>query len=178
MIIKDTLATCVFGFVIAVVIFFGPNLMAEVDNYIPANPMATPPHIVANWYLAPFYAMLRAVPDKLGGVALMFSAILILFVLPWLDTSRTKSCNYRPIYKWFMMLFFVNFFILGYVGMKPAEGTYLLIARIGLVYYFAFLLILTPFIGKIEKPKQLPASISDIFSDTHSANSEYQKELN
>jgi len=77
-----------------------------------------------------------------------------------------------------MMLFFVNFFILGYVGMKPAEGTYLLIARIGLVYYFAFLLILTPFIGKIEKPKQLPASISDIFSDTHSANSEYQKELN
>ena len=178
MIIKDTLATCVFGFVIAVVIFFGPNLMAEVDNYIPANPMATPTHIVANWYLAPFYAILRAVPDKLGGVALMFFAILILFVLPWLDTSRTKSCNYRPIYKWFMMLFFVNFFILGYVGMKPAEGTYLLIARIGLVYYFAFLLILTPFIGKIEKPKQLPASISDIFTDTHSANSEYQKELN
>ena len=178
MIIKDTLATCVFGFVIAVVIFFGPNLMAEVDNYIPANPMATPTHIVANWYLAPFYAILRAVPDKLGGVVLMFSAILILFVLPWLDTSRTKSCNYRPIYKWFMMLFFVNFFILGYVGMKPAEGTYLLIARIGLVYYFAFLLILTPFIGKIEKPKQLPASISDIFSNNHSENSEYLKESN
>jgi len=178
MIIKDTLATCVFGFVIAVVVFFGPNLMAEVDNYIPANPMATPSHIVANWYLAPFYAILRAVPDKLGGVVLMFSAILILFVLPWLDTSRTKSCNYRPIYKWFMILFFVNFFILGYVGMKPAEGTYLLIARIGLVYYFTFLLILTPFIGRIEKPKQLPASISDIFSDRYSANTKYQKDSN
>ena len=65
--------------------------------------------------------MLRAIPDKLGGVVLMFGAILILFVLPWLDSSKTRSCNYRPIYKWFMMLFFVNFFILGYVGMKPAE---------------------------------------------------------
>ena len=82
---------------------------------------------------------LRAVPDKLGGVALMFSAIAILYFLPWLDTSKIRSCNYRPIYKWFMLLFFVNFFILGYVGMKPAEGIYLLIARLGLVYYFAFL---------------------------------------
>ena len=167
MIVKDTLAVCVCGVVISVIIFFGPNLMAEVDNYIPADPLATPSHIVANWYLAPFYAILRAIPDKLGGVVLMFSAILILFFLPWLDTSKTKSCNYRPVYKWFMMLFFVNFFILGYVGMKPAEGTYLLIARIGLVYYFVFLVILTPFIGKFEKPKQMPASISDCLSDNN-----------
>ena len=100
----------------------------------------------------------------------MFSAILILFFLPWLDTSKTKSCNYRPVYKWFMMLFFVNFFVLGYVGMKPAEGTYLLIARIGLIYYFIFLLILTPFIGKFEKPKQMPASISDFLSDNNLSN--------
>ncbi len=163
MLVKDTLATCVLGVVIAVVIFFGPNLMAEVDNYIPADPLVTPSHIVANWYLAPFYAILRAIPDKLGGVTLMFGAILILFVLPWLDTSKTKSCNYRPVYKWFMMLFFVNFFILGYVGMKPAEGIYLLIARLGLIYYFGFLLVLTPLIGKIETPKSLPASISDFF---------------
>ena len=176
MIIKDTLAVCVMGVIISAVIFFGPNLMAEVDNYIPANPMVTPSHIVANWYLAPFYAILRAIPDKLGGVVLMFAAILILFVLPWLDTSKTRSCNYRPIYKWFMMLFFVNFFVLGYVGMKPAEGTYLLIARIGLVYYFSFLLILTPLIGKIEKPKKMPASISDVYNNINLANSEYQKE--
>jgi quinol-cytochrome oxidoreductase complex cytochrome b subunit len=165
MIVKDALAMCVFGVIISVVIFFGPNLMAEVDNYIPADPLVTPSHIVANWYLAPFYAMLRAVPDKLGGVALMFAAIVILYVLPWLDTSKTRSCNYRPIYKWFMLLFFVNFFVLGYVGMKPAEGTYLLIARLGLVYYFVFFLVLTPIIGKFEKPKKIPASISDAFSD-------------
>ncbi len=163
MLVKDTMMVCVFGVVISAVIFFGPNLMAEVDNYIPANPLVTPSHIVANWYLAPFYAILRAVPDKLGGVVMMFGAIALLFVLPWLDTSKTRSCNYRPIYKWFMMLFFVNFFILGYVGMMPAEGLYLLVARIGLIYYFGFILLLTPLIGKYEKSTQLPASISDAF---------------
>ena len=163
MLVKDTLAVCVFGVLISAVIFFGPNIMAEVDNYIPADPMVTPAHIVPNWYLAPFYAILRAVPDKLGGVVLMFGAIIILFVLPWLDTSKIRSCNFRPIYKWFMMLFFVNFFVLGYVGLKPAEGTYLLIARIGLIYYFGFFLIITPFIKRIENGKKLPPSISDVY---------------
>ena len=178
MIVKDTLAVCVCGVIISAVIFFGPNLMAEVDNYIPADPLVTPSHIVAVWYLSPFYAMLRAIPDKLGGVVLMFGAILILFVLPWLDSSKTRSCNYRPIYKWFMMLFFVNFFILGYVGMKPAEGTYLLIARLGLVYYFGFLLILTPFIAKFEKPQHLPASISDTFSKGDISQTKSQEKIN
>jgi quinol-cytochrome oxidoreductase complex cytochrome b subunit len=163
MLFKDALAVCAFGVLISAVIFFGPNLMAEVDNYIPADPLVTPAHIVPNWYLAPFYAILRAVPDKLGGVLLMFGAIAILFFLPWLDRSKVRSCNYRPMYKWFMMLFFVNFFILGYVGLKPAEGLYLLIARLGLIYYFGFFLIITPFINWIEKPKTLPASISDIY---------------
>ena len=93
----------------------------------------------------------------------MFGAIIILFVLPWLDTSKIRSCNFRPIYKWFMMLFFVNFFVLGYVGLKPAEGTYLLIARIGLIYYFGFFLIITPFIKRIENGKKLPPSISDVY---------------
>ena len=167
MLVKDTIATCVLGVVISAVIFFGPNLMAEVDNYIQADPLVTPSHIVANWYLAPFYAILRAIPDKLGGVLMMFGAIFILFVLPWLDSSKTRSCSYRPIYKWFMMLFFVNFFVLGYVGMMPAEGIYLLIARIGLIYYFVFLLILTPLIGRFEKPKALPASISQIYQENH-----------
>ncbi|MDC0057643.1 cytochrome b N-terminal domain-containing protein [Pelagibacteraceae bacterium] len=163
MLMKDTIAVCVFGVLISAVIFFGPNLMAEVDNYIPADPLVTPAHIVPNWYLAPFYAILRAVPDKLGGVLLMFGSIAILFVLPWLDTSKVRSCNFRPMYKWFMMLFFVNFFVLGYVGMLPAEGLYLLIARIGLVYYFGFFLFITPFVGWIEKPKKLPYSISDVY---------------
>ena len=164
MLIKDTLAFCVCGIVVSLVIFFGPNIMAEVDNYIPADPMMTPAHIVPNWYLAPFYAILRAIPDKLGGVAMMFGALLILFFLPWLDRSKTRSCSFRPIYKWFMMLFFINFFILSYVGLKPAEGLYLLIARIGLVYYFGFFLIVTPFIHRIEKPKKLPESISEAFN--------------
>ena len=162
MLIKDTLAFCVCGVVISLVIFFGPNLMAEVDNYIPADPMMTPAHIVPNWYLASFYAILRAVPDKLGGVAMMFGALMILFFLPWLDRSKIRSCKFRPIYKWFMILFFINFFILSYVGLKPAEGLYLLIARIGLVYYFGFFLIITPFIHKFETTKELPSSISDL----------------
>ena len=93
----------------------------------------------------------------------MFGAIAILFVLPWLDRSKVRSCNFRPIYKWFMMLFFINFFVLGYVGMLPAEGTYLLIARVGLIYYFAFFLVITPFINRIESPQTLPASISDVY---------------
>ena len=98
----------------------------------------------------------------------MFGAILVLFFIPWLDRSKIRSCNYRPIYKWFMMLFFVNFFILGYVGMKPAEGLYLLIARIGLVYYFVFFLIISPFIQRIEDPKKLPASISEAYTASKS----------
>ena len=180
MLIKDTIATCVFGVLISAVIFFGPNLMAEVDNYIPADPLVTPAHIVPNWYLAPFYAILRAVPDKLGGVLLMFGAIAILFVLPWLDRSKVRSCNFRPIYKWFMMLFFINFFVLGYVGMLPAEGTYLLIARVGLIYYFAFFLVITPFINRIESPQTLPASISDVYLSENKNNLAHsaEKEIN
>ena len=94
-------------------------------------------------------------------VLALFGAIIVLFLLPWLDRSKIRSCNYRPIYKWFMILFFINFFILSYVGLKPAEGSYLLIARIGLLYYFVFFLIITPFIHKIEIPKILPESIKD-----------------
>ncbi len=163
MLVKDTLAFCVFGIIISAVIFFGPNLMAEVDNYIPADPMVTPAHIVPNWYLAPFYAILRAVPDKLGGIVLMFAAIAVLFVIPWLDNSKIKSCSFRPLYKWLMILFFVNFFILGYVGMKPATGIYLLLARLGVIYYFGFLLVITPFMHRFEKNIILPNSIHEIY---------------
>ena len=162
MLVKDAFAFCVFGVVVSLIIFFGPNLMAEVDNYIPADPMMTPAHIVPNWYLASFYAILRAIPDKLGGVALMFGAILVLFFLPWLDRSKTRSCTFRPIYKWFMILFFIDFFVLSYVGLKPAEGVYLLLARIGLVYYFVFFLIITPFIHRFEKATKIPDTISEI----------------
>ena len=178
--IKDFFGFGIFFIIFSIFDFFIPNVLGHPDNYIPADPLVTPTHIVPEWYFLPFYAILRAIPFKLFGVLAMLGAIFILFALPWLDTSKTKSCNYRPVYKWFMMLFFVNFFVLGYVGMKPAEGTYLLIARLGLVYYFGFLLVLTPWIGKIEKPKPLPASISDIFmkNDNNITTSNSKKELN
>ena len=122
MLVKDTVAVCVFGVIISAVIFFGPNLMSEVDNYIPANPMVTPSHIVPNWYLAPFYAILRAIPDKLGGVCIDVWCDCNSFCSSMARYIKVRSCNFRPMYKWFMMLFFVNFFVLGYVGLKPAEG--------------------------------------------------------
>ena len=125
-----------------------------------ANPMVTPPHIVPEWYFLPFYAILRAVPDKLMGVLAMFAAIIVLFFLPWLDTSKVRSAKFRPIYKQFFWLFLANCLFLGYLGGKPAEGWYVPASQIATVYYFAHFLILLPLIGKIEKPKALPASIA------------------
>jgi quinol-cytochrome oxidoreductase complex cytochrome b subunit len=158
--IKDLFGIGVFLMVYLGFVFWAPNFFGEPDNYIPANPMVTPAHIVPEWYYLPFYAILRAVPDKLGGVLLMFGAILILFVLPWLDTSKVRSCTFRPIYKWFVLLFIANAFVLGYVGAHPPEGNLVLIGQLCTVWYFAHLLIITPLIGWLEKPKPLPESIS------------------
>ncbi|GAB3447655.1 cytochrome b [Insolitispirillum peregrinum] len=158
--IKDLFGIGLFLMFYLAFVFWAPNFFGEPDNYIPANPMVTPPHIVPEWYYLPFYAILRSVPDKLGGVLLMFGAILILFVLPWLDTSKVRSCKFRPIYKWFTILFLVNAFVLGYIGAQPAEGTMLLVGQICTVWYFLHLLVLTPVIGWLEKPKPLPESIS------------------
>ena len=102
-------------------VFFAPNFLNHPDNFIPANPAVTPAHIVPEWYFLPFYAILRSVPNKLGGVILMFSAIAVLFVLPWLDTSPVRSTRFRPMYKPFLALFVVAFFVLGYVGGQAAR---------------------------------------------------------
>jgi quinol-cytochrome oxidoreductase complex cytochrome b subunit len=158
--IKDLFGIGVFLMFYLGFVFWAPNFFGEPDNYIPANPMVTPAHIVPEWYYLPFYAILRAVPDKLGGVLLMFGAILILFALPWLDTSKVRSCTFRPIYKWFVLLFIANAFVLGYVGAHPPEGNLVLIGQLSTIWYFAHLLIITPLIGWIEKPKPLPESIS------------------
>lgn len=158
--IKDLFGIGLFLMFYLAFVFWAPNFFGEPDNYIPANPMVTPPHIVPEWYYLPFYAILRSVPDKLGGVLLMFGAILILFVLPWLDTSKVRSCTFRPLYKWFTILFLVNAFVLGYIGAQPAEGTMLLIGQVCTVWYFLHLLVITPVIGWLEKPKPLPESIS------------------
>ena len=146
---------------ISIIIFFGPNLMAEVDNYIPADPLVTPAHIVPNWYLAPFYAILRAIPDKLGGVVLLFASIFILLALPWLDRSKVRSAVFRPIYKQFFWILIIDVLVLGYMGAMPAEGTYLLIARVGTIYYFLHFLVILPLLSSIEKTDPIPASISD-----------------
>mgnify|MGYP001419516258 FL=1 len=142
------------------VVFFIPDYLGHPDNYIPADPLKTPAHIVPEWYFLPFYAILRAIPDKLGGVIAMFSAIFVLFLLPWLDSSKVRSATFRPIYKKFFWIFVFNAVILGWVGSKPAEGHYILIGRIATIYYFAHFLILLPLLGKFEKHRPLPESIS------------------
>jgi len=158
--IKDLFGIGVFMMFFAVFLFWMPNALGHPDNYIPANPMVTPSHIVPEWYFLPFYAILRAVPDKLGGVLLMFASILVLAALPWLDTSKVRSCTFRPVYKWFFWLFVADTFVLGYIGGMPAEEPYIAIGQMATAWYFIHLLIITPLVGWLEKPKPLPESIS------------------
>ena len=157
--IKDLFATVVFFILFAWLIFYQPNYLNHADNYVPANPAVTPAHIVPEWYFLPFYAILRAVPDKLGGVILMFGSVLILAFAPWLDTSRVRSANYRPIYRQFFWVFVAVTFLLGWLGSKPPEGGYVLAARICTVYYFAHFIIVMPLVGLFETPRRLPGSI-------------------
>jgi ubiquinol-cytochrome c reductase cytochrome b subunit len=159
--IKDTFGLGVFLLIFAGFVFFAPNYMGHPDNYIPANPLVTPAHIVPEWYFLPFYAILRAVPDKLGGVLGMFGAIAVLFVVPWLDTSKVRSANYRPLYRQFFWVLVVASVLLGYAGSQPAEGVWLIIARVAAIYYFAHFLIILPLVGKLERPRPLPSSISE-----------------
>ena len=141
------------------VVFFAPDFLGHPDNYIPADPLKTPAHIVPEWYFLPFYAILRAIPDKLGGVIAMFSAIFVLFLLPWLDTSKVRSATFRPIYKILFWIFLIDAIVLGWVGSKPAEGVYIIISRIATFYYFLHFLILLPLLGKFERNRPLPESI-------------------
>ncbi|MDM7947419.1 cytochrome b [Oceanibaculum nanhaiense] len=158
--VKDFFGLCVFFLLFAGFVFFAPNYMGHPDNYIPANPLVTPAHIVPEWYFLPFYAILRAVPDKLGGVLLMFAAIAVLFVLPWLDRSPVRSAKFRPLYKQFFWILLLDCIVLGYIGAMPAEGIYIVIGRIATAYYFIHFLIILPLLSVIERPKPLPASIS------------------
>ncbi|WP_395172648.1 cytochrome b [Roseibium alexandrii] len=159
--IKDLFAIIVFMILFAYFVFYLPNYLGHADNYIEANPLVTPAHIVPEWYFLPFYAILRAVPDKLGGVVLMFGAIAVLFILPWLDTSKVRSGAYRPLFKQFFWIFAANAVVLGYLGAMPAEGIYVIMSQICTTIYFAYFLIALPLLGFLEKPKPLPASISE-----------------
>jgi ubiquinol-cytochrome c reductase cytochrome b/c1 subunit len=159
--LKDFFAVVVFLLLYSWFIFYAPNYLGHPDNYIEFDPLVTPAHIVPEWYLLPFYAMLRAIPDKLGGVIVMFAALLILFLVPWLDTSRVRSARYRPMYRIAFWLFVVTCIALGYLGSQPPEGIYVILGRIFTLYYFAFFLILMPLLGLIEKPKPVPNSIAE-----------------
>ena len=159
--IKDMVGIAMFLLLLAVAVFFFPNAMGHPDNYIPANPMQTPAHIVPEWYFLPFYAILRAVPDKLGGVLLMFAAIFVLFVLPWLDRSPVRSARFRPMFRIFFWLLFIDCIALGYLGGKPAEGIYVLLSRIATAWYFLHFLVFLPMLSIFETTKPLPKSISE-----------------
>src|SRR5688500_14223986 len=158
---KDTFAIVVFLIVLALFMFFMPNFLGHAINYEPANPLSTPAHIVPEWYYLPFYAILRAIPNKLGGVIAMFGSILILFVLPWLDTSRVRSGSFRPIFRQFFWVFVAVCVALGYLGSQPLEGASVIWARILTAYYFLHLLLILPLVGLLESPKPLPPSIAD-----------------
>jgi ubiquinol-cytochrome c reductase cytochrome b subunit len=158
---KDTFAIVVFLIIFALFLFFMPNYLGHPLNYEPANPLSTPAHIVPEWYYLPFYAILRAIPSKLGGVIAMFGSILILFVLPWLDTSKVRSGTYRPLFKVFFWIFVLVCIALGYLGSKPPEGLYVTFARLFTFYYFFHFLVILPLLGLLETPKPLPSSISD-----------------
>jgi len=158
---KDAFGTGVMLLVFFAVVFWLPNSMGHPDNYTPANPLVTPPHIVPEWYFLPFYAILRAVPDKLLGVILMFSAILILFVLPWLDTARVRSATFRPIFKVFFWIFVADGVLLTWCGAQLPEGLPLVLGRLGTAWYFLHFIVFLPVIGWLETPKPLPASISE-----------------
>lgn len=177
--VKDGFAIIVFLMLFAAFVFFNPNALGHADNYIEANPLQTPAHIVPEWYMLPFYAILRAIPDKFGGVVAMFAAIGVLFILPWLDTSRVRSMRYRPTMKSLFIVFVVVCLGLGWCGAQlpdapviPGVGqglvlfdgalnSYLWLTRLLTLYYFVFFVVLMPLVGLKETPLPVPASISE-----------------
>lgn len=161
--VKDLFAFFVFASVFAFFVFFYPNTLGHPDNYIPANPLVTPPHIVPEWYFLPFYAILRSIPDKLGGVVAMVSAILVLLLLPVINTSEIRSSKFRPLFAFFYWFLVADFVILGWIGQKPVESPYIEIGMGATIFYFLFLLVLVPVIGIIEK-KLVKHGVEDVTS--------------
>lgn len=164
---KDGFGVGVFVILFAFMVFFAPNYLGHPDNYIEANPLSTPAHIVPEWYFWPFYAILRAftvdfiLPAKLWGVIAMFGSIILLFFLPLIDRSPVRSTNYRPLYKPFFWVLVLDILVLGYCGGAPAEEPYVMISQFASIYYFAHFLIILPIVSAIERPKPLPNSISE-----------------
>jgi ubiquinol-cytochrome c reductase cytochrome b subunit len=164
---KDGFGAGVFLILLAIVTFWAPNYLGHADNYIPANPLATPAHIVPEWYFWPFYAILRAftvdfiISAKLWGVIAMFAAIILLFFLPWIDKSPVRSGSYRPTFQKFFWILILDILVLGWVGGLPAEEPYVMISQLATIYYFAHFLIILPILSAFEKTLPLPNSISE-----------------
>ena len=147
---KDLVTIILFLLVLAVVIFYVPNMMGHSDNYIPANPMQTPPSIVPEWYLLPYYAILRSIPNKLLGVIAMFSSLLILLAMPLVDLSRVRGSQFRPLMRVGFWMFTANFFVLMYIGSQHVEEPFITVGAAATVFYFAWFLVIVPTIGIVE----------------------------
>jgi ubiquinol-cytochrome c reductase cytochrome b subunit len=158
---KDAVGLFAFLIVFAWFVLIMPDYLGHADNFTPANALVTPPHIVPEWYFLPFYAILRAVPSKLGGVVAIFAAVLVLVFVPWLDTSRVRSAKYRPYYKIAFWFFVFTCVALGWLGSKPAEQPYVFWSQFFTIAYFAFFLVALPVLGLIETPRPLPRSITE-----------------
>ncbi len=159
--IKDLLGLAVFLVVFGWFVFYEPGALLNPDNSIPANPGVTPAEIVPEWYLVPFYAILKSIPNKLLGVSAMAGSILVLLAVPWLDTSPVRSARFRPVYRIFFWMLVADCVLLTYAGGKPPEGTWLFLSRIGAAYYFLHFLVVVPLVGRFENPLPLPFSISE-----------------
>ncbi len=164
---KDGFGLGVFMILFTLLIFFAPDLFGDPDNYIPAQPLTTPAEIKPEWYFWPFYAILRSftadfiLPAKLWGVLAMFSSILLLFFLPWLDRSPVRSANYRPLYRIAFVVLVLDVLALGWVGGSPVSPGMAMIGQIASAYYFAHFLIIVPIISRLERPLPLPGSITE-----------------
>ncbi len=176
--VKDGFAISIFLLLYMSFVFFNPNALGDAVNYVPANPLVTPAHIVPEWYLLPFYAILRAVPDKLMGVILMFGAIAVIFLLPWLDTSKVRSMRYRPTARLYFFIFVFVALVLGYCGGQLPDdqvipgvsglmlidsdiNSFVWLSRFATLYYFAYFMIILPVLGLTETPRPVPESITD-----------------
>jgi len=163
--VKDGFYVALFALIYLGFVFYAPDFFGNPDNYTPANPVVTPPDIVPEWYLLPFYAMLRSVPQKLIGVIVMAGALITLVFVPWLDSSPVRSSRFRPMMKQVFWIFVVDCLILGYCGAQSVDAAkfgvpLVWVARIGTAYYFAYFWLIMPLLGLIETPKPLPTSIA------------------
>ena len=159
---KDLITIFLFFLALAIIVFYLPNVMGHSDNYIPANPMQTPPSIVPEWYLLPYYAILRSIPNKLLGVIAMLASLLILLAMPILDTSRVRGSQFRPLMRFSFWVFVTDFFLLMYLGSQHAEEPYITIGMIATAIYFGWFVVLLPVIGVIEN------TLMDIATDKKS----------